>query len=153
MKLNSLRPTGWITQVPGPHLKEGKVLILVDLNCKNRVPRRLSETTQTHLGIEEVHHGLLQTTDKGGGVKVRWISCQQSGQFCQLSAEIHHVGAAHLCNPKRDVAHIESAGLSGHLAPHHRYGGGGHRQAVWSHGGKEGCGRDLACGWRQNSHH
>lgn len=66
MKLNSLRPTGWITQVPGPHLKEGKVLILVDLNCKNRVPRRLSETTQTHLGIEEVHHGLLQTTDKGG---------------------------------------------------------------------------------------
>lgn len=41
------------------NLKKGKIFILVYLNCKNRVPRGLSKTTQTHLGIEEVHHGLL----------------------------------------------------------------------------------------------
>lgn len=41
------------------HLKEGKILILVYLYCKNRVSRGLSKTTQTHLGIKEVHHGLL----------------------------------------------------------------------------------------------
>lgn len=46
------------------YLKEGKVLVLVDLNCKNRIARCLSETTQTHLGIKEVHHRLLQTGTK-----------------------------------------------------------------------------------------
>lgn len=59
------------------------------------------------------------------------------------------VDVAHLCDTKWDVAHIESAGLSSHLAPNHRHGGGSHRQAVWSHGGKEGCGWDLACSWRR----
>lgn len=47
------------------HLKEGKILILVDLYCKDRVSRGLSKTTQTHLGIEEVHHGLLQRGQGG----------------------------------------------------------------------------------------
>lgn len=44
---------------PLSHLKKGKILILVYLYCKDRVSRGLSKTTQTHLGIEEVHHGLL----------------------------------------------------------------------------------------------
>lgn len=51
-------------------LKEGKVLILVDLHCKDRVPRGLSKTTQTHLGIEEVHHGLLHR-----GVNIKILNC------------------------------------------------------------------------------
>lgn len=38
------------------HLKEGKVLILIDLYCKNGIAGGLSKTTQTHLGIKEVHH-------------------------------------------------------------------------------------------------
>lgn len=41
------------------HLKEGKVLILIDLYCKNGIAGGLSKTTQTHLGIKEVHHWLL----------------------------------------------------------------------------------------------
>lgn len=45
--------------VSGSNLEEGKILILVDLHCKDRVSRGLSKTTQTHLGIEEVHHRLL----------------------------------------------------------------------------------------------
>lgn len=46
------------------HLKKGKILILVDLYCKDRVSRGLSKTTQTHLGIEEVHHGLLHNREE-----------------------------------------------------------------------------------------
>lgn len=42
------------------NLKEGKILVLVDLHSKDRVSGGLSETTQTHLGIEEVHHRLLR---------------------------------------------------------------------------------------------
>lgn len=41
------------------NLKEGKILVLVDLHSKDRVSGGLSETTQAHLGIEEVHHRLL----------------------------------------------------------------------------------------------
>lgn len=47
------------------HFKEGKIFILVDLYCKDRVSRGLSKTTQTHLGIEEVHHGLLHRREGG----------------------------------------------------------------------------------------
>ena len=54
----------------------------------------------------------------------------------------------YLCDSKGDVAHVEPAGLPGHLAAHHGHGGGGDRQAVWGHGREESCGRDLASSWR-----
>lgn len=54
----------------------------------------------------------------------------------------------HLCDTKWDVAHIEPAGLPGHLAAHYRYRGGSNCQAIWSHGRQEGCGWNLARSWR-----
>lgn len=53
------------------NLKEGKIFILVDLHCKYRVSRGLSKTTQTHLGIEEVHHRLLRRRE---GVNKREVN-------------------------------------------------------------------------------
>lgn len=64
MLFNTGRMDHTFVQFSLSYLKEGKVLILVDLNCKNRVARCLSETTQTHLGIKEVHHRLLQIKKK-----------------------------------------------------------------------------------------
>lgn len=49
------------------NLEEGKVLVLVDLHSKNWVPGGLSEATQAHLGIEEVHHRLLHRRDGVNG--------------------------------------------------------------------------------------
>ncbi len=40
-------------------LQKGKILVLVDLNSKDWVAWGLSQATQTHLSIEEVHHRLL----------------------------------------------------------------------------------------------
>lgn len=54
------RTNDMFISIQGSNLKEGKILILVDLHCKDRVSRGLSKTTQTHLGIEEVHHRLLK---------------------------------------------------------------------------------------------
>ena len=44
---------------PWSNLKEGEVLVLVDLDCKDRVPGGLGQTPQTHLSVEEIHHRLL----------------------------------------------------------------------------------------------
>lgn len=72
------------------YLKEGKVLILVDLNCKNRVARCLSETTQTHLGIKEVHHRLLQMKKKAsyGNLKQQSHQLIQTGLWSMLLTSV-----------------------------------------------------------------
>ena len=52
---------------------------------------------------------------------------------------------AHLCDSKGDVAHVEAASLSGHLAANNGHRGGGDSQAVWGHGWQEGRSWNLAC--------
>lgn len=140
------------------HLKEGKILILVDLYGKNRVSRGLSKTTQTHLGIEEVHHGFLHRGEGGNylfQLMVKWLKTQgwnshikSSNGFIILYSKAKCCTVPHLCDTKGDVAHVESASLPGHLAAHYRYRGGSNSQAIWSHGWQEGCGWDLPCSWR-----
>lgn len=60
------------TVVPA-YLQEGEVLVLVNLHSQDRVARGLSQPPQAHLGIEEVHHGLLQREQETGrGGEGRW---------------------------------------------------------------------------------
>lgn len=42
------------------HLQESKVLVLVNLHSQDGVARSLGQTPKAHLGVEEIHHGLLQ---------------------------------------------------------------------------------------------
>lgn len=42
------------------YLKESKVLVQVDVNSNNRIPLSLCQTSDLHLVVEEIHHGLLQ---------------------------------------------------------------------------------------------
>ena len=140
------------------HLKEGKILILIDLNCKDRVSRGLSKTTQTHLGIEEVHHGFLCERERGDlkiisidGETIKNTNMKQTWdtqmRFEPRFKKSNQYPVPHLCDTKGDVADVEPAGLPGHLAAHYRYWGGSNSQAIWSHGWQEGCGWDLACSW------
>lgn len=52
-------------------------------------------------------------------------------------------GGQYLSDAKGDVAHVETAGLPGHLAPDHRHGRWGHGQTIRGHGGEEGGGWNL----------
>lgn len=52
-------------------------------------------------------------------------------------------GGQYLSNAKRDVAHVETSGLSGHLAPNHRHWRWGHSQTIRSHGREKGSGWNL----------
>lgn len=42
------------------HLQESKVLVLVNLHSQDGVARGLGQPPKAHLGVEEIHHGLLQ---------------------------------------------------------------------------------------------
>lgn len=52
-------------------------------------------------------------------------------------------GGQYLSDAKRDVAHVETSGLSGHLAPNHRHWRWGHSQTIRSHSREKGSGWNL----------